>query len=494
MTFETEVFISYAHLDNQSATKRHEWVTNFHRELEIRVGQLLGKAPEIWRDPKVRGNDDLTETLLDRIKGTAVLVSILTPRYLKSEWTKRELEEFCRVAEKTGGLTIREKSRVFKVIKTPVRPELEIPPLPLFVGYEFFKYDSNGIPQELDDPGGHEFRTRVNDLAHDICPLLESLESDPSEQLAPPGETRIIYLAETTFDLKAERDAIERDLKQHGHTVLPSRSPLPLVASELAAFVREELTRSDLSIHLVGKTYSLVPEGGKESLLEMQDELGTERAERGNFARLVWIPPGLQVEDERQQAFIQNLRMNPRIQSTAELLETSLEDFKTLIHERLKPKPAETQAEPCRTAAVDTKQIYFIFDQQDQEAILPWQEFLFASGFDVMCSLFEGDEAEIRELHEEKLRTADGVLIHYGAGNQSWFERKLNELLKSKAGRTKPPAVVGVSVAPPITPNKRIFRHDIVVISQLEGFAPGPFDPFLNRLKAEDGGGMAARV
>ncbi len=272
MNFETEVFISYAHLDNQSATKGHEWVTNFHRELEIRVGQLLGKMPQIWRDSKVRGNDALTDTLLDRIKGTAVLVSVLTPRYLKSEWTRRELGEFCRMAEETGGLKIGDKSRVFKVIKTPVRPELEIPPLPLFVGYEFFKYDPNGIPQELDDPDEHEFRTRVNDIAHDICPLLECLECESPTQLTDSGEKKIVYLAETTFDLKAERDAIERDLKQHGHVVLPSLSPLPLVASELASFVREELARCALSIHLIGKTYSMMPEGGKESLLEVQEE------------------------------------------------------------------------------------------------------------------------------------------------------------------------------------------------------------------------------
>ncbi len=199
----------------------------------------------------------------------------------------------------------------------------------------------------------------------------------------------------------------------------------------------------------------------------------------------MWIPPGLQVEDERQRSFIEHLRMNPRTQSTTELLETSLEDLKTLIHDRLKPKPAEAKTKPCDTAASNTKQIYFIFDQQDQETILPWQEFLFGQGFDVMCSVCEGDEAEIRELHEENLRTCDAVLIHYGAGNQTWFERKLKELLKSKAGRTKPSPIVGVSIAPPIISNKRIFRHDIIVISQSEGFAAAAFLPFLNRLKAE---------
>ncbi|HEX6495551.1 MAG TPA: hypothetical protein VF018_08715, partial [Acidobacteriaceae bacterium] len=58
MTFEYDVFISYAHLDNQELLEGQKgWVANFHRALEIRVGQYLGAQPSIWRDPKLQGND-----------------------------------------------------------------------------------------------------------------------------------------------------------------------------------------------------------------------------------------------------------------------------------------------------------------------------------------------------------------------------------------------------------------------------------------------------
>jgi hypothetical protein len=29
-----------------------------HRALKIRLAQLLGEDPAIWRDPKLQGNDD----------------------------------------------------------------------------------------------------------------------------------------------------------------------------------------------------------------------------------------------------------------------------------------------------------------------------------------------------------------------------------------------------------------------------------------------------
>ena len=52
--FEADAFISYAHLDNVALVEGHKgWVANLHRALEVRVGQLLGKSPHIWRDPKL---------------------------------------------------------------------------------------------------------------------------------------------------------------------------------------------------------------------------------------------------------------------------------------------------------------------------------------------------------------------------------------------------------------------------------------------------------
>ena len=55
-----------------------------------------------------------------------------------------------------------------------------------------------------------------------------------------------------------------------------------------------------MSIHMVGRTYGLIPEGGTVSLCEIQNELAIERSQAGSFPRLVWIPPGL--EDRRRAA------------------------------------------------------------------------------------------------------------------------------------------------------------------------------------------------
>jgi TIR domain len=95
LTFIHDVFISYAHLDNQELIEgKRGWVANFHRALEIRVAQYLGNKPDIWRDPKLHGSDAFAETVITKVHGSAVMISILSPRYVRSEWTRREVSEF----------------------------------------------------------------------------------------------------------------------------------------------------------------------------------------------------------------------------------------------------------------------------------------------------------------------------------------------------------------------------------------------------------------
>ena len=488
MNFDTDAFISYAHMDNVELVQGHRgWVANLHRALEVRVGQLLGKEPHIWRDPKLSGNDFFAETLVDRLKRVAALVSVVSPRYVRSEWTRRELSEFCRAAEQQGGVRVRDKARIFKVVKTPVPPDMHPPELRSLLGYEFFTvHPETGRIRELDEIFGpdaqREFWIKLDDLAHDICRLLQVVEDTSSP--APEMDEPAVFLAETTSDLREQREAIKRDLQQHGYTVLPG-TPLSMVASELKFSLRADLSQCGMSIHPVGKSYSIVPEGGVESLVEIQNELAIERGGEGNFCRLLWIPSGLQVQDERQQKVIDQLRMDHRIHQGSDLLEGSLEDLRTIYQERLKRPAAPAAVERAAPSLSSNRGIvYLIYDQRDTDVMPPWMDFLFGKGFEVVRPVFEGDEAEIREYHDENLRTCDAALILYGKSGELWLRRKLRELQKSAGyGRTKPAPVVGIALAPPKTTEKECLRtHDAIVMAQMDGFLPDALKPFITRL------------
>lgn len=487
MDYDGDAFISYAHLDNIGLAEGHKgWVASLQRALEIRVGQLLGKPTEIWWDPKLQGNDVFSETLINQLRRVAALVSVVSPRYVKSEWGRKELAAFVKAAQETGGLAVGDKSRIFKVLKTPVPLEEHPPELQPLLGYEFFRTDpETGRVRELNEIFGpdaeREFWLRLDDLAHDVCSLLEIL--DPDVPPAPDAPASVIYVAETTGDLREARDAIMRDLQQHGHTVLPNR-PLPLSAAEYEAAVREDLARARMSIHMIGRTYGLVPEDGRRSILEVQADLAVERACAGPLTRLVWLPPGLEVRDDRQLEFVSRLRQEPRLVRDADLLETPLDDLKTLIAERLKrpaaASPAPAPADASRLAA----QLYLLYDQRDAERVVPWQDYLFRCGFEVLHPLFEGDEAEVREYHEENLRICDAVVIVHGVAAESWLRRKLREVQKSAGlGRVKArPEVVICLTAPKTAEKGRFQTHEAAVVPMWDGFTPEPLQALVARL------------
>jgi hypothetical protein len=510
MDFEGDAFISYAHLDNVELVEgRKGWVANLHRALEVRVAQLLGKSPHIWRDPKLQGNDLFAETLVEKLRRVAVLVTVVSPRYVKSEWTIRELKEFWTAAEAQGGIRVGDKARVFKILKTPVSLDKTPPELRMLLGYEFFKVDpETGRIRELDEVFGadaqREFWIKLDDLAHDLVALLEDLHDGehvpaPAEPLTPAAEAPVappavqpgpsakgaVFLAETTSDLREQRDLLRRDLLQHGYTVLPAQ-PLPHVADEAAALIRDDLARCRMSVHLIGKSYSLVPEGSTTSLIEMQHELATERARDERFLRLLWVPDDMQVTDPRQRELVDRLRLDPRIEGRADLLETMFEDLRTTLRDWLtrEPKaPARLEAAP---AAGPTPQLYLIADQRDAELIGPWADALFDEHLEVIRPFFDGDESAIREYHEENLTLCDGVLIFYGAGNSLWLQRKLRELQKAPGyGRTKPRPVVGVCLVGPRSAEKERFRsHEALVIPQWDGVSLAALQPFIAQLKA----------
>jgi len=503
--FESDLFVSYAHIDDQALTEGQKgWISTFHRALEIRLAQLLGKQPRIFRDPKLQGNDYFGDRLVGCLPKTAALVSVLSPRYVRSDWCLREVEEFCKASAQAGGLRVADKARVFKVVKTPVPLDQHPAALQELLGYEFFTVErETGRPRELNplaDPEmQRQYWARLDDLAHDISELLSLLQADrPTALESPPPAAAakgFVYLAETSSDLQEKRDAVKRELLGYGYAVLPDR-PLPLFGPECEAMVSGQLARCRLSVHLIGERYGVVPEGSTTSVVAIQHELAVRRggqAAGDGFSRLIWLPPGLaggaetREGDERQQRFIEHLRTDARLQKDADLLETTIEDFKAALHQRLQPPPPPT---PRRDEDGGPARVYLICDQRDMDAVAPLEDHLFAEGCEVILPAFDGDEAQVRRDHEESLALCDAALLYYGAGSELWLRQKLRELQKAAAyGRPGPIAVRAVYLGPPEGTQKSRFRtHEALVLQPPAGaFSSSALDVFLNQLKPQVG-------
>ena len=103
------------------------------------------------------------------------------------------------------------------MLKTLVPLEQHPPELQPFLGYEFYKIDPDtGRVRELSEIFGpeaeQEFLLRLDDLAHDLCRLLEEIHDDSASTLAPPQQSVRVYLGETTADLRPQRGSLRRAL------------------------------------------------------------------------------------------------------------------------------------------------------------------------------------------------------------------------------------------------------------------------------------------
>ena len=491
--FEHDIFISYAHDDNEPLTEGAPgWISEFHSTLEKLVKQISGEGISIWRDPKLQGNDFFGDTLVAALPKTAVLVSVVSPRYLKSEWCLKELACFYRGAEASGGIRIQDKSRIFKVLRTAVPRDQQPIPLDQLLGYEFYSIDpATGRPQEFRREFGPAatqcYLAKAYDTAYEITDLLQRLsEQQQSSQTAPPKVP--VYLAETTSDLGAERDRVRAELRQLNYPVLPVK-PLPMEAKALATAVRTDLERCALSIHLVGARSGIISEGERRSTVRVQNDVAAELSRQRGLRRLIWMPPEVAPTDERQAKFIASLENDASAQEGADVLRTGLEELKTVVRDLLQN---EEQAKAVEERESEQwVQAYLICDECDFDATGALSDHLFDQGFEVVFPVFEGVEADIRADHTDKLASSDVIIIYSGATTDLWLSSKLRDLRKLPGyPGYRPKLATAVYLGPPETPQKQRLRtrEALVLKGTGEDFDPLSVTPLLRAVQLARGG------
>ncbi|HET7113199.1 MAG TPA: TIR domain-containing protein [Pyrinomonadaceae bacterium] len=518
MPHKYDIFISYGHLDDEDpAGDVKGWVDLLVERLPRLVSNNLGYLPAVWRDDRsLRGNDLLTAAISEGVTTSLLLIPIVSPRYVQSDWCRRELEAFCQSEPPAGAPAFR--SRIFKVIKTPLLFHLakkEPESLRELIGYSFYEMDGD-MPVEFGaevvpnkDP---RYWTALRRLAWDVSNMLVTLkhakdattgplvmpapQANPSVTVTPPtaatnGDKKFVYLAETTSDLASERELVRDELKQRGYGVLPEEKLPSAELQQIQTVVNQALARSVLSVHLIGKRYGSTPEDNPRSLVCIQDDLAAQHtAKDPDFSRLLWMPQGLmtpplEISDERQKEFVTALQN--RIGERAELLQTSIEDLKTRIVEKLSPSAKQAAAKPARSKL---KQVYLICENRDRSFIRPIKEFLFKQNIEVITWLDGETGRTLMDYHHKNLRECDAALVYFGNGDEPWVRKNLEDLEKAYGyGREQDWAASAVYVGAPPNDQKEDFLTHLVpyVIRNYQSFDPNDLRDFVTAVQTSEG-------
>ncbi len=501
MKFGKHIFISYAHIDNQPLSAEQQgWVTRFHQTLQGLLNMRLGRDAAIWRDDKLSGNDVFADEIVQQFKDVALLISILTPPYIESKWCTREAHLFCQEAEKNGGLTVENNSRLLKVVKTPVDTLATLPDaFKLVLGYDFYALEG-GKPLELDPEFGEKFKQgyyrKVALLAYDAASLIRMLEAkSPSGAQAPialVSAKPTIYLAECSTDRRETRENLIADLKLNGYAVVPDQ-PLPL--DDEAAYRSAATTllkASSLSIHLVGATPGATPDGSSQkSIGLLQNELAAKASKAGSLKRVIWLPTNTSSVNEQHQAFIEALHQDAEAQEGAVLITGDLEELKSTIYRNLEliEQASSSQGEISESPEGEAeKLVYLVCVEKDRKLTVPLRKWLEARGMKWKLPLFAGDASAVREANEQLLATCDAVLLFYGTGDEAWKNAIDSDHRKIRAYRgARPLRARTTYLSEPLTDHKQdmIDMEEAALINGLAGFEEEAMGDFLQAIRSE---------
>ena len=486
--YNNDIFISYSHIDNASfGDDRGGWVDIFHAQLQQFVDVHVGRRTQVWRDRRLTGAEVFSDEIEQQLRSSAVLVTVISPGYLQSDWCNRELMGFTDLAQLHGDLRVGNLQRVVKVLRLPVERAALPPLLDEMLGAQFFRVDpASGRARDLlvDESADAErvFRARVDDVAQDLCRLLLEM-SEPEGEAAesPPassGDT--VFLAWATSDLSEERERLRRELEARGFRVLPDGSP-PVDAAGFRGSVLAALGEAKVAIHLIGAHRGFVPEGETSSIVEMQVDEDAYRESGSSSQRIVWVAAGPAPRDAQLTALLDRLQAQSPGSGRVDLLANqSIEDLKTLVLDRLNPA-AEAPPQLARTA---DPLVYLVCDQLDRADVSPIEDFLFDQSLEVRLPLFDGDSEEVRNEHYEVLKECDGVLLFWGKANEAWLRSMLRDMNKVFGlGRAEPYTAATLYLAGLPDVGKEGFRTHQVSIIEAEGeFEAGALESFVAEL------------
>jgi TIR domain len=425
--FEHDVFVSYAHIDNE----RGGWVTKFVKELEVRLAERLGgnPRPSVWIDHKLSGNETLQQ-ILDAIQKAAALLLVHSPSYLRSKWCRDELLSFVATQNSQG-------NRVFVVRTGPHARDLEHPGLRDLPGYEFWMMNASGIAVQLGMPeAGGKGRRYAAELTRLAVQLAETLQkAAPRDASTPRGATMPrVFLAELPDDaLESKRTEVEEALRQALIEVIPRDPKLVANLAEFETWVRGILPSCGAFVQLLnansGKTRAS-PKGLPALQFQLASQAGIERLIQWREAGLIldFVP-----NDEHR-----SLLQHPSVRTGG---------LQELISEIIKVATAKEAS--LHIAESATPSVLVNSDLCDRELGKRVEQTLNDKGLKAELPPADTKPRDMRHFLLERLLSWDATFIVHRESQWGWVNEQLNQvfeknLLRGKLTPPRSPAIVGL--------------------------------------------------
>jgi hypothetical protein len=327
-----------------------------------------------------------------------------------------------------------------------------------------------------------EFWRAMNDLVEDISRVLRGgmgATDGPSIFLAPVPD----YVVPIASRLR-------HDLESRGFYVTSNAALEPLNEFEAV------LSASKLSVHLFGR--GIAASNAPRQPAEYFRAALAYAKTHPNFRILGWTDFDPTPAATNSQLVNQILGESQEFSVAAEVIQSNIEDFKSLLYDRLgfsgvapvhggEVTNERSRVPPASAVPGNGMEIYVIYDPRDTETAAPVASFLQDHGLGVLLPEFPTDQSRLRAIHNENLRRCDGAVIIYGGVQEQWVRMKQQDLLRSPAlGRQKGLSAKAVFLCSKQTEGKlRFSAPDMMVLNGFDStHGLAALGPFLQRLSA----------
>jgi len=434
--FRWDVFLSYAHVDNdRAATQSRGWVTRFYDELHDALQKRSEREVTVFWDTDLRANQRFTPAIRAATESSALLVVLTSPRYLSSSYSKDEVEWFCQQAAKDRYGAVLDsasyETRLFNVRLYDIPHPEWLPPLRGLNEYKYFspaRSDSPAAPVRAERLG-----QRVPRLADDIIRTLKVMDSmrvarDPTTpvKVTRSRDTFSVYVAKVHESLVPHQEAVLDMLGARKIDVLG-----PASTEDLA---RQLISKSQVSIHLLN--------GFGDCGVERQLELG-----KGAPRQIIWLSRQVDLEKSDLSSFEQKLLALESATGADRKYELmNGENFAEDIVDAIKVLRCSWDEQVW---AREQTQDLFI-DVRDNDRSHAVQLFDYLSSQEIPPTTIQRyPDQPTDEAFREHVRRAKAIVFFYGSINKETLEGRLNDLTEVVRLRRQPIEMISVFAAPP---------------------------------------------
>ena len=353
------VFLSYARLDDIKPpfdNTAQGWVKFFWENLRWELDQRGMRETALWLDRyQIEPAEDFTEKIEAALKEARMIITILSPKWVTRDWCLREVNRFVALHTVDGFA----KDGLIPVRKIDL-PEADIPVvLRNREGYTFYAKDATGAVREFYWRGLND-KVAYDELIKRIAiwiaarfaqspPLGGPVASPPPPGGAAPASAatipagaivptgQVVYLAMATDELRDARQRVANDLKGAGYVVYPS-SELPDTAAKAEKTVRDALAKAALSVHFLGDSEGVKPDGSNEGIVRLQLRLAREfTGPTGPLPRVLWVPKWLPDNQDVKRDPFEVLKRYGTLQTGEEVFAEEATDLSQMLRARLVP-------------------------------------------------------------------------------------------------------------------------------------------------------------